>query len=94
MMFVDKSYNIPEKGVVATGLVERGRVNKGDEIEFYGYGSKIKANVKNIQTFHKNIDFAQAGDYVGILLEGLDTKQIHRRLVMAAPGSLTPVSSF
>lgn len=88
MMSVEGCYNIPGRGVVASGTVEQGRVKIGDEVEFYGYGSKIKSAITGIETFNKTLDYGEAGDNVGILVRGMTREQVHRGLVIAKPGSL------
>lgn len=71
MMSVEGCYNIAGRGVVASGTVEQGRVKIGDEVEFYGYGSKIKSAITGIETFNKTLDYGEAGDNVGILIRGM-----------------------
>lgn len=71
MMSVEGCYNIAGRGVVASGTVEQGRVKIGDDVEFYGYGSKIKSAITGIETFNKTLDYGEAGDNVGILIRGM-----------------------
>lgn len=92
MMSVEGCYNIAGRGVVASGTVEQGRVKIGDEVEFYGYGSKIKSAITGIETFNKTLDYGEAGDNVGILIRGMTREQVHRGLVIAKPGSLSTAS--
>jgi elongation factor Tu len=89
LMSVEGTYNIGGRGVVASGTVEQGRIKIGDEIEFFGYGSKMKSVVTGIETFNKTLDYGEAGDNVGILIRGVEKKHIHRGLIIAKPGSLT-----
>lgn len=92
MMAIENTYNIAGRGAVASGTVEQGKVKVGDEVEFYGYGCKLKSQVVGVETFNKSLDYGEAGDNVGILVRGLTREQMHRGLVMAEPRSLTTAS--
>lgn len=92
MMSVEGCYNIAGRGVVASGTIEQGKIKVGDEIEFFGYGSKNKSQVTGIETFNKTLDYGEAGDNVGILVRGMTREQVHRGLMLAKPGSLTTAS--
>ncbi len=92
LMSIEGTYNIAGRGVVASGTVEQGKVKIGDEVEFYGYGKKMKSNITGIETFNKTLDYGEAGDNVGILIRGLTREQIQRGQVLAKPGSLTTAS--
>lgn len=92
VMSVEGCYNIPGRGIVASGTIEQGRAKIGDEIECYGYNSKIKSAITGIETFNKTLDYGEAGDNVGILIRGMTREQIHRGLILAKPGSLTTSS--
>ena len=89
LMSVEGTYNIGGRGAVASGTIEQGKIKVGDEIEFYGYGNKMKSAVTGIETFNKTLDYGEAGDNVGILIRGLTREQIHRGLIIAKPGTLT-----
>lgn len=89
LMSVEGTYNIAGRGAVASGTIEQGKIKVGDDIEFYGYGNKMKSAVTGIETFNKTLDYGEAGDNVGILIRGLTREQIHRGLIIAKPGTLT-----
>lgn len=92
MMPIESTYNIAGRGAVASGTIEQGRIKVGDEVEFYGYGCKLKSQVVGVETFNKTLDYGEAGDNIGILVRGLTREQMHRGLVMAEPRSLTTSS--
>jgi elongation factor Tu len=80
---------------VATGRVERGVVNVGDEIEIVGMQlERPKKVVTGVEMFKKLLDSGQAGDNIGVLLRGTDRKEIERGMVLAKPGSITPHTKF
>ena len=91
-MSVEGTYNIGGRGVVASGTIEQGKVKIGDEVEFFGYGSKMKSAITGIETFNKTLDYGEAGDNVGILIRAIEKKHVHRGLIIAKPGSLTTAS--
>lgn len=99
---VDKPFSMPVEGVfsiagrgtVATGRVERGRVQVGDEVEIIGFGTKIKTIVTGVEMFKKEMKDAQAGDNIGILLRGAKKEDIERGMVIAKPGSVNPHQKF
>ena len=92
MMAVEGTYNIAGRGAVASGTIEQGKVKIGDEVEFYGFGKKMKTSITGIETFNKTLDYGEAGDNVGILVRGLTREDIRRGLMIAKPGSLTTAS--
>jgi elongation factor Tu len=94
LMPVEDSFSISGRGTVATGRVERGVVNKGDEIEVVGYGSTLKTVVTGIEMFHKELDQGMAGDNMGVLLRGVKRDELRRGQVMCAPGSIKPHNKF
>ncbi len=92
---VEDVFTISGRGTVATGRVERGRINKNEAVEIVGLNDEIKNTVvTDIEMFHKLLDFAEAGDNVGLLLRGVDKKGIERGQVLAKPGSIHPHTKF
>ncbi|THH30076.1 hypothetical protein EUX98_g4106 [Antrodiella citrinella] len=91
---VEEIFTKTGRGTISCGRAERGIVNKGDEIEIIGYGSKLKTTVTGIEMFRKELDRGEAGDNMGILLRGLKREQIERGQVIAAPGSIQSVKRF
>ena len=86
---------ITGRGTVATGRVERGVLNLNAEVEIVGLGEETrKCVVTGIEMFRKLLDFAQAGDNVGVLLRGVQRKEIERGQVLAKPGSIKPLTNF
>ncbi len=88
---VEDVFSITGRGTVATGRIETGVVNTGDELEMIGLGvSKRKTICTGVEMFRKILDRGEAGDNVGLLLRGVDKKEIKRGMVLAKPGSITP----
>ena len=94
LMPVEDVFTITGRGTVATGRVERGGLKLGEVVEIVGMGSKKSTTVTGIEMFRKNLDSAMAGDNAGILLRGVDRKDIERGQVLAKPGSITPHTEF
>ena len=94
LMPVENAYSIAGRGTVVTGRVERGIVNKGDEVEIVGFGDVLLTTVTGIEMFHKNLDQGQAGDNMGALVRGLKREEIHKGMVMCKPGSTTQHTQF
>jgi elongation factor Tu len=95
LMPVEDVFSITGRGTVATGRVETGVVNTGDEMELVGLGaSKKKTVVTGVEMFRKILDRGEAGDNVGLLLRGVDKNEIKRGMVIAKPGSITPHTKF
>ncbi len=94
LMPVEDVFSITGRGTVATGRVERGEIKLGDEVELIGLGMHKKTVVTGIEMFRKELDSAIAGDNAGILLRGIDKKEIERGMVLAKPGSITPHKVF
>ncbi|KAF7320405.1 Elongation factor Tu [Mycena kentingensis (nom. inval.)] len=88
---VEDVYSISGRGTVATGRVERGVATKGTEVEIIGYGDRIKTTLTGIEMFHKELDRAEAGDNLGVLLRGLKREQLSRGHLIIAPGSIKSV---
>jgi elongation factor Tu len=87
---VEDVFSITGRGTVATGRVERGQVKVGEEIEIVGFVDTKKTIVTGIEMFRKLLDSGQAGDNVGILLRGVEKKDLMRGQVLAAVGSIKP----
>jgi elongation factor Tu len=94
IMPVEDVFSITGRGTVATGRIEGGKVNVGDEIEIVGLHDTTKTTVTGVEMFRKLLDEGQAGDNVGILLRGTKREDIERGQVLAAPGSITPHTDF
>ena len=94
LMPVEDVFSISGRGTVATGRVERGIINVGDEIEIVGIKDTAKTTVTGVEMFRKLLDQGQAGDNVGILLRGTKREEIERGQVLSAPGSITPHTKF
>jgi elongation factor Tu len=94
LMPVEDVFSITGRGTVATGRIDRGKVKTGDELALVGFGSEKKTVVTGVEMFRKILDDGQAGDNVGLLLRGVDKKEIERGMVLAKPGSITPHTKF
>jgi elongation factor Tu len=95
LMPVEDVFTITGRGTVATGRVERGTVKIGDEIQIVGLRSEMKKTVvTGVEMFRKLLDSAVAGDNIGVLLRGVERKEIERGQVLAKPGSITPHTKF
>ncbi|MCH5156232.1 MAG: elongation factor Tu, partial [Clostridiales bacterium] len=94
LMPVEDIFTITGRGTVATGRVERGVIKMGDPVEIVGIKATRSSTVTGIEMFRKMLDTAQSGDNAGILLRGVDRKDIERGQVIAKPGSITPHTEF
>ena len=94
LMSVEDVFSIKGRGTVVTGRIDRGQVKINDEIEIVGLVDTRKVVVTGVEMFHKQLDSGQAGDNVGILLRGIEKKEVERGMVLAAPGSITPHTEF
>ncbi len=95
LMPVEDVFSITGRGTVATGRIETGIVNSGEEVEILGMQEeKMKSVVTGVEMFRKILDRGEAGDNVGILLRGIDKNNIRRGMVIAKPGSITPHTKF
>jgi len=95
LMPVEDVFTITGRGTVATGKIETGVVNTGEEVEIIGMQeTKLKSVCTGVEMFRKILDTGEAGDNVGILLRGIDKKDIRRGMVIAKPGSITPHTEF
>lgn len=86
---VEAVHSVQGRGTVVTGRVERGTLLKGQEVVVVGFDSNIKTTVTGIEMFHKELDRAEAGDNLGVLLRGIKREDIRRGMVIAAPGSIS-----
>jgi elongation factor Tu len=93
-MPVEDVFSITGRGTVATGRIEQGKVNVGDEVELVGITDTTKTVVTGVEMFRKLLDYGQAGDNVGCLLRGTKREEIQRGQVLAKPGSITPHTKF
>ncbi len=95
LMPVEDVFSITGRGTVATGRIETGVVNSGDEMSIVGLGAEGKKTVvTGVEMFRKILDRGEAGDNVGLLLRGIDKKEIKRGQVIAKTGSITPHTRF
>jgi elongation factor Tu len=95
LMPVEDVFSITGRGTVATGRIETGVVNTGDEMNLIGLGAEgRKTVVTGVEMFRKILDRGEAGDNVGLLLRGVDKKEISRGMVIAKPGSIKPHTKF
>ena len=95
LMPVEDVFSITGRGTVATGRVERGVVKVQDEVEIVGLSTeKKKTVVTGVEMFRKLLDQAEAGDNIGVLLRGIDRKDIERGQVLAKPGTIHPHTKF
>jgi elongation factor Tu len=95
LMPVEDVFSITGRGTVATGRIETGVVNTGEEVNLIGLGSESKKTVvTGVEMFRKILDTGEAGDNVGLLLRGIDKNEIKRGMVIAKPGSITPHTKF
>ncbi len=94
LMCVEDVFNIEGRGTVVTGRVERGVLNRMDEVEIVGLGETRKTTATDIEMFRKLLDNASAGDNVGVLLRGTKKEEIERGMVLAKPGSIKPHTKF
>ena len=94
LMPVEDVFTITGRGTVATGRVERGVVKIQDEVEIVGIRPLNKSVVTGVEMFRKLLDQAEAGDNIGVLLRGIDRKDIERGQVLAKPGTIHPHTKF
>ena len=95
LMPVEDVFSITGRGTVATGRIERGVINSGEDVEIIGMqDKKLKSTVTGVEMFRKILDRGEAGDNVGLLLRGIEKDDIRRGMVVAKPGSITPHTDF
>ena len=92
---VEDVFTITGRGTVATGRVERGQIKTGDNVEIVGMTDELRSVVvTGVEMFRKILDYAEAGDNVGLLLRGVQRSEIQRGQVLAKPGSIKPLTKF
>jgi elongation factor Tu len=94
LMPIEGIQSISGRGTVVTGLIERGTVSLGDEVEIVGLGETRKSVVTSIETYRKVLDQGEAGDNVGCLLRGIDKAVVQRGQVLSRPGTAAPHRTF
>lgn len=94
LMPVEDVFTITGRGTVGTGRIERGIVNVNEEVEIVGIRETRKTVVTGVEMFRKLLDQGMAGDNVGLLLRGVEKKDLDRGMVIAKPGSITPHKKF
>jgi elongation factor Tu len=94
LMPVEDVFSISGRGTVATGRIERGIVKVSESVEIVGMKATRTTVVTGVEMFKKLLDEGRAGDNVGLLLRGVDRKDIERGQVLAKPGSITPHTKF
>jgi elongation factor Tu len=95
LMSVEDVFTITGRGTVATGRIERGVINTGNEVDIIGFNEeKMKSTCTGVEMFRKILDRGEAGDNVGLLLRGVEKADIRRGMVISAPGSITPHTEF
>jgi elongation factor Tu len=95
LMSVEDVFSITGRGTVATGRIERGRIKVGEGVEIVGLVEKpLTSTVTGVEMFRKLLDEGEAGDNAGLLLRGIEKKDIRRGMVIVKPGSITPHTEF
>ena len=94
LMPVEDVFSITGRGTVATGRIERGKINVNEEMEIIGIKDTVKCTITGIEMFRKLLDYGQAGDNVGLLLRGLKKEDVERGQVIAKTGSIKPHKKF
>ncbi len=94
LMPIEDVFTIPGRGTVVTGRVERGILKLGEELEIVGLKDTTKTVVTGIEMFRKTLDEARAGDNTGILIRGIEKKDVQRGQVLAKPGTIKPHTEF
>ena len=94
LMPIEDVFSITGRGTVATGRAERGTVHSGDPVEIVGVRETRGTVITGVEMFRKTLDEGLAGDNIGVLMRGIERKDIERGMVVAAPGSITPHTRF
>ncbi len=94
LMCIEDVFNIEGRGTVVTGRVERGTLNRMDEVEIVGLKDTRKTTATDIEAFRKLLDKAVAGDNVGVLLRGTKKEEVERGMVLSKPGAIKPHTKF
>ena len=94
-MPIEDVFSITGRGTVVTGRVERGQIKVGDEVEIVGFEERSRKTVATgVEMFRKLMDYAEAGDNIGVLLRGIDRESVQRGQVLAKPGTIKPHTNF
>jgi elongation factor Tu len=95
LMSIEDVFGIKGRGTVVTGRVDRGRIEPMSEVEIIGLQDEVRKTVAtSLEMFRKTLDYAEAGDNVGVLLRGIDRDEVERGMVLAMPGSIRPHTEF
>ena len=95
LMPVEDVFSITGRGTVVTGRIETGIIHVGDPVEIIGLDEKIRTSTcTGVEMFRKLLDQGEAGDNVGLLMRGIDKKEVKRGMVVSKPGSITPHTKF
>jgi len=94
LMPIEDVFSISGRGTVVTGRVERGTLHLNDDVDIVGFRPTVTTKVTGIEMFRKEMDEAQAGDNIGVLLRGIKKDEVERGQVLAKPGSITPHTKF
>jgi len=94
LMPIEDVFSIKGRGTVVTGRVERGRITPMSEVEIVGLRPTRKVVATSLEMFRKTLDYAEAGENVGVLLRGVNRDEVERGQVLAKPGSITPHTKF
>jgi elongation factor Tu len=94
LMPIEDVFGIKGRGTVVTGRVEKGQVKKGETVEIVGIKDTRSTVVTGTEMFRKELDVVQAGDNAGLLLRGIERTDVERGMVLAAPGSIKPLTQF
>ena len=94
LMPIEDVFSISGRGTVVTGRVEAGKINSGDKIQIVGIKDTTETTATSLEMFRKILDYAEAGDNVGVLLRGVEKDDVERGQVLCAPGSITPHKKF
>ncbi len=94
LMPIEDVFGIKGRGTVVTGRVEKGQAKKGDTVEIVGIKDTRSTVVTGTEMFRKELDVVQAGDNAGLLLRGIERTDVERGMVLAAPGSIKPLTQF
>ena len=91
---IEDVFSISGRGTVVTGRVEQGKINSGDKIQIVGIKDTTETTATSLEMFRKILDYAEAGDNVGVLLRGIEKDDVERGQVLCAPGSILPHKKF
>jgi elongation factor Tu len=94
LMPIEDVFSITGRGTVGTGRVERGRIKVGEKVERVGLRDTKECVVTGVEMFRKILDYAEAGDNIGLLLRGIEKEDLERGMVLCAPKSVTPHKKF